>query len=203
MMYYHKIISVYVFIIVTGLFFIQCSSSPEAGFRDSIIPVEQWGGERYTGDYPEHELQYITLHHGGVSFLEDDDPAEYLRNLQAWSRSDRDWIDIPYHYLIDLDGNIYEGRDIRYAGDTNTDYDPTGHALVCLLGNYEEAEPNEQQLQAIVNIFTWLCAEYNISPVTLQGHNYYAHETVCPGEHLYRYIEDGTLLEQIKHNISN
>ncbi|MDE3059345.1 MAG: N-acetylmuramoyl-L-alanine amidase, partial [Bacteroidota bacterium] len=104
-------------------------------FDESIVTVAQWGGTRDTLQHPVQKITHITLHHGGVDFTKDEDPRAYLRNLQNWSRSEKKWMDIPYHYLIDLDGTIYEGRDIRYAGDTNTEYDPTGHALVCVLGN--------------------------------------------------------------------
>jgi hypothetical protein len=44
--------------------------------------------------------------------------------LQDWSRNTRKWLDIPYHYIIDLDDRIYEGR------DTNTEYDSAGQALI-------------------------------------------------------------------------
>ena len=81
-----------------------------------------------------HVPKFITLHHGGVAFLRDKDPKQYLRNLQSWSRGTRLWADIPYHCLIDLDGNVYEGRDVNYAGETNTEYDPSGHALIVVLG---------------------------------------------------------------------
>ncbi len=179
----------------------QCSQIPDNDFGNSIISVEEWGGERFVGENPVHELQYITLHHGGVPFLEDADPVEYLRNLQKWSRTDRGWIDIPYHYLIDLEGRIYQGRDIMYAGDTNTNYDPTGHALVCVLGNFGEVEPNELQLQAIVDIFTWICKKHNIPPETLKGHKDYTDETVCPGDNLYVYLENGYFIESIQENL--
>lgn len=181
--------------------FIQCSSLQKTDSGVAFVTVEQWGGERFTGEYQEHELVYITLHHGGVPFLIDADPGEYLRNLQTWSRTDRGWIDIPYHYLIDLEGRIYEGRDIRYAGDTNTDYDPTGHALVCVLGNYEEVEPNEVQLQAIADLFAWICETYSIAPETLKGHKDYVPDTVCPGHKLYTYLENGMLVERVKANM--
>jgi hypothetical protein len=38
---------------------------------------------------------------------------------------------------MDLDGGIYEGRDYHYMGETNTSYDPGGHFLISIIGNYE------------------------------------------------------------------
>ena len=196
-------IMLYMLCVVIVVVSIHCSRTPEIDFGATIITVEQWGGERFPGEHPVHDLKYITLHHGGVSFSEHDDPVEYLRNLQSWSRTDRDWIDIPYHYLIDPGGNVYEGRDIRYAGDTNTDYDPTGHALVCVLGNFGEVKPNEHQLRAVIDLFTWICKTYAIPPETLKGHKDYTDETVCPGDNLYVFLENGYILEQIQTNLQS
>lgn len=194
-------IMLFLLIVIMVAASMHCSRIPENDFGNSVISVEEWGGERFVGEHPVHELQYITLHHGGVPFLEDADPMEYLRNLQMWSRTDRGWIDIPYHYLIDLEGNIYEGRELHYAGDTNTNYDPTGHALVCVLGNFGEVEPSERQLQAVVDIFTWICQTYNIPPETLKGHKDYTEETVCPGDNLYAYLVNGYFIQSIQENI--
>ena len=127
------------------------SKPVEAPLR--VIPVAEWGGSAMSAESvavaKKHTPQWITLHHGGVAFLRDKDPKQYLRNLQSWSRGTRKWADIPYHYLIDLDGNVYEGRDVNYAGDTNTEYDPTGHALIVVLGNFGEVDPNPAQLSAV------------------------------------------------------
>ena len=131
-----------------------------------------------------------TLHHQGETFKPDTDPARYLRNLQAWSRGTKQWLDIPYHYVVDLQGRTYAARDIRYAGDTNTTYDPKGHALIEVVGNFEEVEPNQQQLDAVVDMMALLVARHGVSIDTIAGHKDHAH-TLCPGKNLYRYLESG------------
>jgi hypothetical protein len=96
------------------------------------------------------KITSITLHHEGSArpLLPGDDPVQQLRALQAWGERDRNWWDVPYHYLIDLDGNIYEGRDWHYMGETNTTYDPSGHFLISIIGNYNLQEPTQKQLNA-------------------------------------------------------
>lgn len=86
-----------------------------------------------------------------------------------WSRNTRGWPDIPYHYLIDPDGKIYEGRDITLAGDTNTEYDPVGHALVVVLGDFDKIDPNAAQLDATVNVMAMLAKRYNVAPTTIKA----------------------------------
>src|SRR3954467_7026796 len=110
----------------------SASSAPTlAEVEPGIVPVAAWGG---TAADPalarQQRITHITLHHQGEPFKPGTDPQAYLRKLQSWSRSTKHWADIPYHYIIDLDGRIYAGRDIDYAGDTNTEFDPMGHALI-------------------------------------------------------------------------
>ncbi|MGH7595350.1 MAG: peptidoglycan recognition protein family protein [bacterium] len=166
-----------------------------------IITVAQWGGTPAQDTLRLHEIKFITLHHGGEEFKQDKDFATYLVNLQNWSRGEKKWIDIPYHYLIDFEGKIYEGRDIRYAGDTNTAYDPTGHALVCLPGNYEIQESNDKQLRAVIDICVWLCLKYKLSPEVIKGHKDVAEGTVCPGKNLYAFLENGFIKKEVAQRL--
>ncbi|MCI0691143.1 peptidoglycan recognition protein family protein [candidate division KSB1 bacterium] len=184
------------------------------GFRDAssqpdkikhldrkIATVSQWGGTPAKDTSRVQEIKFITLHHGGEEFKQDKDFATYLINLQSWSRSEKKWIDIPYHYLIDFEGKIYEGRDIHYPGDTNTAYDPTGHALVCLPGNYEIQQPNDKQLRAVIDVFVWLCWKYELLPEVIKGHKDVAEGTVCPGKNLYAYFENGFIKKEVARQL--
>ncbi len=167
-----------------------------------IVTVSQWGGTPADESKARlHSVQRITLHHQGVAFPRGNDPVQYLRNLQSWSRETRKWLDIPYHYIIDLDGIIYAGRDIRFAGDTNTEYDPAGHALIEVVGNYEEAEPNQSQLDAVTALMTALASKYAIAPESIHGHKDYSRDTICPGKNLYRYLENGYFRERVRANL--
>ncbi len=170
-------------------------------FDPPIVRVAQWGGTPAEDTSRVHEIKFITLHHGGEEFKEDKDFVTYLVNLQNWSRREKKWIDIPYHYLIDFAGKIYEGRDIRYPGDTNTAYDPTGHALVCLPGNYEIQQPNDKQLRAVIDMFVWLCWKYKLSPGVIKGHKDVAEGTVCPGKNLYAYLENGFIKKEVAQRL--
>lgn len=140
-----------------------------------------------------HRITHVTLHHTGSPepLGPDDDPVERLRGLQSWGRTDRNWWDVPYHYLIDLDGRIYEGRDWRYMGETNTRYDPSGHFLISVLGNYNLQEATPAQIEAITDLMAWAVARFDVPLDRIGGHYDYA-GTTCPGPHLRRYLEDGT-----------
>ncbi len=168
---------------------------PIAGYLE-IITRADWGWVPLTDSIPTHEIKFITIHHGGEDFPEDKDPIKYLRGLQSWSQTDKNWIDNPYHYMIDLRGNIYEARPIKYPGDTNTDYDVRGHALICVMGNYENQILSPIQFEQLAKLTAALADRYDVSPDHIKSHRDYT-ETLCPGKDLYRYLEDGSLLQRI------
>jgi hypothetical protein len=143
----------------------------------------------------------ITIHHGGEDFASDKDVLDYLPTFLKWCREEKKWIDIPYHFMIDLQGNIYEARPINLPGDTNTSYDPTGHALICVLGNYENQVIDKEQLNAIINLSAFLARRFSVSVDSIKGHKDYT-ETLCPGKDLYRYLQEGTIIKGVKEKLS-
>ncbi|MBT8399337.1 MAG: peptidoglycan recognition protein family protein [Rhodothermia bacterium] len=149
-----------------------------------------------------HNIRMITLHHSGSAepLRPNDNVPEKLRELQLWSEDNRNWWDVPYHFLIGLDGTIYEGRDYRFRGETNTRYDVNGHLLISVLGNYELQEPTPEQVEAIADLMAWGVAEFNVPLDRIYGHSDLA-ETSCPGQHLRRYLEDGTFRQGIRDRL--
>lgn len=187
-----------------ALFLSSCTTLGSASLAEveqKIVAVEAWGG---TATDPakarRHTIDHITLHHQGEPFPAGKDPRAYLRNLQTWSRTTKGWADIPYHYVIDLDGNIYAARDIKLAGDTNTSYDPKGHALIEVVGNFEQVEPNSKQLDAVVDLMALLAAKHKVPVDRIHGHKDYA-ETACPGVNMYRYLENGYFHRRVSERL--
>ncbi|UCE06716.1 MAG: N-acetylmuramoyl-L-alanine amidase, partial [bacterium] len=52
-----------------------------------VIQRNQWGWQSIPDSLANHQINKITIHHGGVDFSADKDPVEYLCNFQAWCRS--------------------------------------------------------------------------------------------------------------------
>ena len=149
-----------------------------------------------------HRITHVTLHHTGSAqpLMPHENPVDKLRGLQSWGAAERNWWDVPYHYLLDLDGRIYQGRDHRYMGETNTTYDPAGHFLISMIGNYERQEPSPQQLGAIADMMAWAIRSNGLSLDRIGGHYHYAN-TGCPGQHLRKYLEDGTLRRMVAERL--
>jgi hypothetical protein len=163
-----------------------CASTRPA---PSIVSVDAWGGNAVASAAAPQRIGRITIHHQGEIWKQGADVEAYLRRLQQWSRLTRHWADIPYHYVIAPDGRIYAARPLEQAGDTNTEYDPRGHALVMLLGNFEEQQPTPAQLNAAVELTAWLAREHHLGLDAIASHKDYSRQTVCPGRNLYAYLE--------------
>ncbi len=152
-----------------------------------LIERSDWGSTDSFVETHKHTISYITIHHGGEIFEDDKDTYTYLKNLQNWSRSARKWMDVPYHYIVDRKGRIFEGRPIEYQGDTNTSYDPSGHALIVLLGNFEEQEVLEEQIISLKIVTEYLIKKESVSLENIKTHKDYT-ETLCPGKKLTEYL---------------
>jgi hypothetical protein len=166
----------------------------------SAICPEAWGALPVVGDFTPHTIERLTVHHTAVLLDDNRDAPGRARRHQKYHQ-DRGWSDLAYHYLIDANGNIYEGRPVDAVGDTGTEYDPTGHFLVCCEGDFDQQEVPEAQLWGLVDILAWAAEEFEVSPETITGHRDWA-QTSCPGSDLYSYIESGFVETAVRARIS-
>ncbi len=158
----------------------------------------QWGGGPATAEMRPHEIHSVTIHHTAGRINTERTLAQKMRNLQDFSqcacalgdgRIKAAWADIPYHFFVDHEGVVAEGRDVRFAGDTNTAYDPAGHLLIVLEGNFEEEQPTPAQMETLRRLVNGFRARYDVPAERIDGHRDHA-PTLCPGEHLYRLLPE-------------
>jgi hypothetical protein len=156
-------------------------SRPAWGARDPVLPMR------------EHRIERITIHHTATRQNAERSLADKLRVLQAFSQRDDSlgdgrkkpaWADIPYHYYIAVDGTVGEARSWRYVGDSNTPYDPTGHLLIVVEGNFEDEQLTEGQMRALESLVTAFARRFGVPGERLGAHKDYA-STRCPGRNLY------------------
>ncbi|HJU69713.1 MAG TPA: peptidoglycan recognition family protein [Gemmatimonadaceae bacterium] len=166
----------------------------EWGARDPVLPMR------------EHRIERITIHHTATRQDRTRSLTDKLRGLQAFSQRDDSlgdgrkkpaWADVPYHYYIAVDGTVGEARSWRYVGDSNTPYDPTGHLLIVVEGNFEDEQVTEAQMRALESLVTSFARRFKVPGERLGAHKDYA-STRCPGKNLYaelprlRALIDGT-----------
>lgn len=155
-----------------------------------IVTREQWGARPPALHMAPNQPVRITLHHTASPARKGRDLQAKLKSLQNFSqtksklsdgRTKIAWPDIPYHYYIDVDGNIGEGRQVQFVGDTNTDFDPAGHIGIVLEGNFDTQSASPAQFDATVKLLRMLLAKHHIPIENISTHNAYA-RTRCPGE---------------------
>jgi hypothetical protein len=176
-----------------------CSASDDVGSTDDaeelvvpVLPRDAWGAAPARTGGATHEVERLTVHHSAYVLRTNDAAPAQLRQLQA-EHQRNGWVDISYHYLIDLEGNVYAGRDTRLAGDTFTTYDPTGHLLVCMLGHFDRQQLGSAQLDALVATLASGAHTHQIAASTIAGHNKYEVATACPGRAIDAVLRNGTL----------
>lgn len=157
-----------------------------------IVTTQQWESTpQPIPDSRRHTPKYITIHHAGVEW-KGGDPAKFVKNMQSWGQKDKNWPDLPYHFLIAPDGTIYEGRSLEYEPETNTKYELQGNIGVEMMGNFEIQRPSPEQLQSCAQLTAWLAQEYKIDLTHIRGHKDAApNQTSCPGKDFSRYLDSG------------
>lgn len=109
------------------------------------------------------DIEYIAVHHS-IS------PASHPRNFAEHHVNNNGWPGIGYHYVIDFGGKIYK---TNYANTIS--YHVSNHNSkslgVCLIGNFKNAEPNEEQFDSAVELVKQLMDSYNIDAENVKGHS--------------------------------
>jgi len=156
-----------------------------------VVCRDAWGALPAAGAFVAHEIERLTVHHTAALLETNSQAPGRIRQHQRY-HLDRGWPDLAYHFVVDGAGNVYEGRPVDAVGDTATEYDPTGHFLVCCEGNFDEQDVPEPQLTALAAVLAWAAATYSVAPDTISGHRDWA-ATSCPGDLLYPVISSGEL----------
>ena len=109
----------------------------------------------------------IIIHHTASdrTRIQQDGIIAHLQNIYKFHTQDRKRGDIWYHFLIDDNGNIYEGR----AGGENiiaahTKRNNPNTIGISLVGNFEEEEPTTKQVNALIKLTATLLDKYHIDP---------------------------------------
>jgi len=161
-----------------------------------FVPRAAWGAHAPVLPMSEHVPKRLTIHHTATIQNPARTIEQKMAGLQAFSQRDDSlasgkkkpaWADVPYHYYVAVDGAVAEGREWRYAGDTNTGYNPAGHLLVVVEGNFETDTLTSAQRRTLDVLVPALARHFHIAGSMLGGHRDFAN-TQCPGRNLYAEI---------------
>jgi N-acetylmuramoyl-L-alanine amidase len=158
----------------------------------AIVSRAQWQAKPAIGEMKSQKPNAILVHHTGSPMKPKSTLLKKMQGLQRFSQAREKladgrikpaWPDVPYHFYVDVNGDIAEGRSIEAVGDTNTGYDPTGFIQVVVEGNFETEKVTAAQEAALKTLLQNLMKTYAISSTTIKAHNEKA-QTACPGKDL-------------------
>lgn len=175
----------------------------------NFVERSDWAAHKNRSRKMHDDWDYtkIAIHHAGRSFM-CGPAALQLQDIQdmQMNRGADAMDDIGYHYALDCFGNVFEGRDIRFKGESVHHYN-TGVIGIVLMENLSISEEGhdsvagvrkflhrigfdptpsipEAQRQSIAKFINILCDFFHIS--TLGGHREFPGQLgegkICPGD---------------------
>ncbi|MDP7476969.1 MAG: N-acetylmuramoyl-L-alanine amidase [Candidatus Peribacteraceae bacterium] len=143
----------------------RAQRSTPSDFKAAKTVTHDSSGKRYRwAKRYSSKVKLLVVHHTAQTIAGDDRSAlERMRALYEYHANSRSWGDIGYHYVIDEQGTIYEGR----SGGVNV---VGGHVYcgnvgtvgVALMGNFEKEQPTLKQVKALQWLLMDLSKAYDI-----------------------------------------
>ena len=166
----------------------QPAVRPPPAYR--IVRRSEWGAEPLKDNHdPMARVTRITLHHTAeVAGMGTRTDAELMKGIQDFHRNTRGWADIGYHWVIGLDGNVYEGRALNVQGAHAGGGNNLENLGISVIGDFTKALPGSQQLRTTERFLAAQLAAYRVPVTELYGHRDWK-PTACPGDALYAWLE--------------
>ena len=116
----------------------------------------------------------------GISLHHSEHPTADIGEIHRW-HLENGWKGVGYHYFIDKQGRVWEGRGMNYGSHTK---DHNGHLFgICFQGDYHGKDKIMPQVQfdAGVELILWL-KEQVPTIKKVDGHGAWR-PTACPGQY--------------------
>lgn len=171
-------------------------AAPEVSPISGIIARREWTNAQPNMSLinPMNGISRITVHHDGMppaNLRAKADVAsrlELIRRAHVGNHDDggKNWADIGYHYVIDPQGRVWEGRAVRFQG-AHVRNNNEHNLGIMVLGNFDEQKPTPE---ALSTLDAFLADRMRACRIGLD--RVYTHQeinaTACPGKHLQAYM---------------
>lgn len=161
----------------------------------SFISRSEWGAEKPQPEggsvvHPNNRSHFV-VHHSDGDNLGHPDPKQWVKNIYNYHKYTQGWGDIGYNFLVDWDGNVFEGRGWERSGACQYGLNTNGWC-VCVLGNSDlPGNVTQATLKAVRALAEE--ADYRAGKSLVRwGHKDVADNgTACPGVVLYDWVHAG------------
>ncbi|KAM8710467.1 hypothetical protein ACLKA7_017136 [Drosophila subpalustris] len=119
-----------------------------------LVNVKGWGGRVVTEPLDKLELpvdRVIIAHTDTESCVTLEGCSYRARFIQAFHIDTRNWGQVGYNFMVGGDGRVYEGRGWDYIG-AHTLGSNSISIGIAFIGNFDQMEPNKEQLQACLSL---------------------------------------------------
>lgn len=162
------------------------------GMPNNVIPRTQWA---VSGPLPSLmnrmlPVRHITIHHDGMDpfFANDQRTTAFRLERIRSAHRNKGWGDIGYHFAIDREGRVWQGRSLGWQGAHVKDHNE-GNIGVVTLGNFDQQAPTSGQLASLNKLVSWLMHHYRVPMSNVRTHQEWpGAKTACPGTNLQRSI---------------
>ncbi|MCA9605376.1 MAG: N-acetylmuramoyl-L-alanine amidase [Myxococcales bacterium] len=162
-----------------------------------IVTRERWGARATRCTSANASKSRMAIHY---TVTPSSNPERQVRGIQAYHMDSRGWCDVGYHFLVGIDGSIYEGRPLHLLG-SHVGGNNTGNIGISFIGCFHSSScsgmgpttPPEAMIDAGGRLLGELSDIYGIAldGAHVKGHrDHSGASTSCPGDYLYRRIGD-------------
>ncbi|MCA8979329.1 MAG: N-acetylmuramoyl-L-alanine amidase [Planctomycetes bacterium] len=175
---------------------LSSAGEPEASPRTPLLVARNaWGAEREVASRLNpvgQKWRRITVHHsaeipGFTLNGHYDNSVAALRKIQRYHIHENGWGDIGYHYIIDGEGRVFEGRDDRWQGAHAGGDANVGNLGICLLGDFRGHDPSPAALESLRRLIDEYRSTNDIPRDQVVAHQDLKN-TECPGKHLASWV---------------
>jgi LCP family protein required for cell wall assembly len=148
------------------------------------IPVPRWVWDLagpIVDSETSQEVRGIVIHHDAVRHDPQRSGEEKASELRQSVLRNDGWTDLPYHYLVDVDGRVFEGAAETVATRTRTWHDASNLLHIALLGDYSIDRPTDIQIESLLRLVAAKAEEYRIPASHIHLHGDLL-DTSCPGD---------------------
>lgn len=117
------------------------------------------------------DICLIILHHQCGS-------GQTVQQIHDYHKNKMHWAGIGYHYFIDFDGNIHQGRPVEYIG-SHCAGNNSKSIGVCFEGDFRKDKPTNEQLQSCKELIKFIEQKILNRTCKVLNHND-LYKTACP-----------------------
>jgi hypothetical protein len=168
---------------------VPANSSP-IGTPPGVISRSRWtrSGVIAALANPMNGISRITVHHTAVMSGDIRSEADAVRMLNSVRNSHlkRGWADIGYHYAIDPQGRIWEGRPLTWQG-AHVEATNEHNLGIVMMGNFDRQTPTPAALASLDSFLVDSARRFRVPVSRIYTHRELK-PTECPGTSLQRFM---------------